>query len=126
MNKLEVVDSFINAIYREDIEKVKQLIENLDINWQEPDEGYTFLHLAVSDENIEIVKILIEAGADITIEDSYGHTALQWAIKYSKLEIAKLLLDVYITKNLSYKYKTFCPYCKKFTDPELNKTTKGE
>jgi ankyrin repeat protein len=121
MSELEVVDNFINAIYENDIELLKQLIKSVDINWQEPDEGYTFLHLAVDAKNIEVVKVLIEAGVDITREDSYGDTAFQWAIEYSKLEIAKLLLEVYITKNISYECKTFCPYCKKFTNPELNK-----
>jgi ankyrin repeat protein len=121
MSELEVLDDFINAINENDIEVVKQLIKNVDINWQEPDEGYTLLHLAVEAKNIELVKMLIEAGADVTIEDSYSQTALQWAIEHSKLEIAKLLLEVYIAKNLFYKHKTFCGYCKKFTDPELNK-----
>ena len=120
MSDLEVLDDFVNAIY-EDIEKVKQLIKNVDINWQQPDEGYTFLHFAVDAKNIEVVKILIEAGADVTIEDAFGQTAFQWAIEFSNLEIAKFLLEVYIAKNLSYKHKTFCVYCKKFTDPELNK-----
>ena len=65
--------------------------------------------------------MLIEAGADVTIEDVYNQTALYWAIDSSNLEIAKLLLEVYIAKNLSYKHKTFCGYCKKFTNTELNK-----
>lgn len=121
MSELEVLDDFINAINENDIEVVKQLIKNVDINWQEPDEGYTFLHFAVDAKNIEVVKILIEAGVDVTIEDPFGQTALQWAIQFSNLEIAKFLLEVYIAKNLSYKHKTFCGYCKKFTDPELNK-----
>jgi len=118
---VDFVDNFINAIYENDIELLKQLMKNVDINWQEPDEGYTFLHLAVEAKNIEIVKMLIEAGVDVTIEDVYNQTALYWAIDYSNLEIAKLLLEVYIAKNLSYKHKTLCGYCKKFTDPELNK-----
>lgn len=121
MNDLiEDVKELINAIYENDIEKVKQLIKNVDINWQEPEEGYTLLHIAVDAKNIEVVKILIEAGADVTIEDPFGETALQWAIEFSNLEIAKLLIDIYIVKNLSYEKKTFCPYCKKFTNPKYN------
>jgi ankyrin repeat protein len=108
MNELEVVDNFINAIYENDIELLKQLIKNVDINWQEPDQGYTFLHLAVEAKNIEIVKMLIEAGVDVTIEDVYNETALYLAIDQSYLEIAKLLIEFYIAKNLSYKHKTLC------------------
>ena len=121
MNELiEDVKELINAIYENDIARFEQLIKNVDINWQEPEEGYTLLHIAAETKNIEIVKMLIKAGADVTIEDPFGQTALQWAIEFSNLEIAKLLLEVYISKNLSYKHKTFCGYCKKFTYPEYN------
>ena len=121
MNELiEDVKELINAIYENDIARFEQLIKNVDINWQEPEEGYTLLHIAVEAKNIKIVKILIEAGVDVTIRDSYEESALCWAINFSNLEIAKLLLEVYIAKNLSYKHKTFCGYCKKFTYPEYN------
>lgn len=67
------------AVYANDIEGVKQAIqEGANVNAGD-DEGTTSLHWVAFTGYTEIAKLLIEKGALVNIEDEYGWTPLQWA-----------------------------------------------
>ncbi|ORX61211.1 ankyrin [Piromyces finnis] len=102
-NHLSVL-SLINAIKREDIEKIKNLIDSgVDINRRNLD-GCTPLFYAVKTGNLEITKYIIECGAYLNLMDRYGYTPLSHAIKIGSLEIVKYLIEKEIDINVINEY----------------------
>lgn len=84
-----------NAIKRNDIEKVKELIlAGFDVNTKDFYWGTIPLHHAVcANANIEIVKFLLDNGAEVNAQNKYKSTPLHWAASFSNKYIVKLLLD---------------------------------
>ena len=81
--------NMFKTIKRNNIEKIKELINGADVNIQNED-GDTLLHYAINDENYEIVKLLLEHSANVNAKDYYGDTPLHNTNNY---EIAKLLIE---------------------------------
>lgn len=89
MNENELFE----AIAKNDIEKVKNLIKN-GINVNAVGHGdRTVLIDAAWKGHLEIVKYLVENGADINAKDNSGRTALIWASYEGKLGVVKYLVD---------------------------------
>ena len=81
----------IEAVENNNIDKLKEFINNkVDINYQ-TEKGDTALILASYYGNIEIVKLLIKAGANKDITDRWGFTAIDYAIDKNYKQIIKLL-----------------------------------
>jgi ankyrin repeat protein len=82
-----------NAAFCEDIEKLKELInQNIDINIKNSYD-LTVLHILSAKKNIDTVLFLLEKGADINSIDNTGETPLFSAVMYGTVEIVKLLLE---------------------------------
>ncbi|HUT29895.1 MAG TPA: ankyrin repeat domain-containing protein [Sedimentisphaerales bacterium] len=81
------------AIYRQDFDRVRELLrKGADV---EPayDSGATPMELAVSSGNLEMVKLLFQHGADFISNDSEKRDALGLAVKEGYYEIAEFMLD---------------------------------
>jgi serine/threonine-protein phosphatase 6 regulatory ankyrin repeat subunit B len=94
----EVVEAYTlhNAIRMNDIEKVKNMIdEGADVNFQY--NGRNALHAACKSGSVEMVKIVVDAGANIDDrrDQGKGITTLQHAIRSFSIpaEIVKVLLE---------------------------------
>lgn len=82
------------------LDDVRRVVETIDINqlW----DGWTPLHVAVTDGRSEIVECLIDNGADCNVMDEFGNTPLRCAISHFEVKkdkqdeychIARLLLN---------------------------------
>ena len=85
----EKEDKLFNAIYDDQLEIVKYLIEaGVNINAKDKD-GDTALMLASIYNNLNMVKYLIEKGANINYKNVYGQTASLYAIDEDIMELLK-------------------------------------
>jgi ankyrin repeat protein len=80
------------AIYRQDIERVKALLEKGAEVEPAYDSGATPMELAVASGNLEMVKLLHNHGADFISNDSEQRDSLGLAVKEGFLEIAEFML----------------------------------
>lgn len=90
-------DALIEAGFRSDVEKIKQLLdEGTDVNRAVSD-GYTALLEACTHPRpttIEAVKLLLERGAKVNVVSNMGMTPLAGAVStMADIEIIKLLLE---------------------------------
>lgn len=127
-------DILIKAIKWENFQKVKDLVNSDNINYQlstSPNnyqEGWTPLMFAAQQGNLEIVKFLIDCGADLNIQTIFGYTALmiaslnksyfnvvlsliksgaEWNIYYDKKKSGKTFLDFLSLKQRQTVIKMF-------------------
>jgi len=85
--------SLADAIIKENLNQVIQIIHfGEDVN-QIDEYGYTPLVEAAIVDNIEIVKVLLQAGADPNLPDTTGGTALHWAVENNNIPLSTLLLE---------------------------------
>jgi len=96
-------DEFINAIKNHDNDKINQLIDTINVNY-ENEYGITPLMVAVSNNYPEIVKKLLERGADPNILNNYDFTALSYIYLKPNLEIVKMLIKNGADPNVYAKY----------------------
>ncbi|XP_076298784.1 uncharacterized protein LOC143217929 isoform X2 [Lasioglossum baleicum] len=82
------------AIERNNIGDVKELINHgVSIDAKNND-GQTPLHYAAKSDKLEVVKYLIEKkGANVNVKDNDGQTPLHYAAKSDKLEVVKYLIE---------------------------------
>lgn len=82
-------------VLNNDIDEVKQVISDCDVNEQEEETGYTALHYCAQNRYIDIAKVLIDSGANVDIKDVYGNTPLFKAVFFSKgkTEMIQLLIE---------------------------------
>ena len=84
-------NNFLNACLYGKICIIKKIIDKVNINVQDKEEGYTPLMNAIIARSIEAVKILLEHKADVTeIKDKRGRNAFFLAASLNELEILKL------------------------------------
>ncbi len=89
----EIFKQIEDAIYHDDMERFKELVNSLEsINAQDK-YGWSALHLAIRRGRIKMVEWLLESGANINIQDNSGWTPLMEAVMDDFAEIAKLLVD---------------------------------
>ncbi len=88
------VSPISEAVYNEDLEMVKLLIDHGADLSLEKDNGETLLLVAIlSEKSYPVVKLLIEKGADVNRSNNYKETPLMKAAQYNLPAIVKLLLD---------------------------------
>lgn len=86
-NFADVTDDLFNGIKNNNIEKVKNAIENGAI-LDEVKDGQTPMEIAIQNNNKVIVSLLISSGIEINEE------SLNIAAKYNSVDIAKLLVNL--------------------------------
>lgn len=70
--------SFLEAVNIGDVDKVRQLLANpeIDINYTEPGTGLTALHIAAGRNAVAVLRLLAGTGrCDLGIRDAQGRTA---------------------------------------------------
>jgi hypothetical protein len=99
-------EEFRTAIEKHNLEKVRELIDYVDINRKDTD-GNTPLQLALKHIVIRfnIVLLLIENGADINTIDKNGKTPLILAVERRKADVVKKLLEKKADINIMDKDK---------------------
>jgi ankyrin repeat protein len=72
---------------------ILQLLVNsgANINFQDPEMGWTALIWSAKEGHIQNTRVLLAAGADKTIQDRAGKTALSWATERKQSAIIDLL-----------------------------------
>ena len=81
------------AVFMNDLERVKLLIEKgADVNIQNGD-GNTAIFYAALNSNLEIVQYLIENGADITITNKSRKDFIHYAARSGNLELVQWLVN---------------------------------
>ncbi|XP_062411460.1 KN motif and ankyrin repeat domain-containing protein 3 [Sardina pilchardus] len=84
----------LSAVKEEDdMEVVKKLFSQGNVNAKASQAGQTALMLAVSHGRQEMVRALLECGASVNVQDDEGSTALMCASEHGRAEIVALLLD---------------------------------
>ena len=86
---------FVHAIDNNDIEYVKHIINNTDVNIDSGQytTGNTALNYAAMKNNLDIVKLLVKGGANLEKENDDGQTPLYSAVHHGNIEIVKFLID---------------------------------
>ena len=84
--------SLHDAIYKNQLELAKLLIEKGAPLDAVDSYGNTPLHVVIYKDQLELGKLLIEKGAPLDAVDSYGNTPLHEAINKGQWELAKLLI----------------------------------
>jgi len=91
--------SLWNSLENGEDEKVKELLEKIDINTQDSD-GSSPLHYAAYYGNLDLLKFLVEKGAKVDILNREGKTPLMFATLMGQTESVDILIqnkaDVYI------------------------------
>ncbi|XP_048256042.1 serine-rich adhesin for platelets-like isoform X4 [Haliotis rufescens] len=75
------------------IETVRRLFKQGDVNVRSTQAGQTALMLAISHGRTNMVEFLLDAGADVNAHDNDGSTALMCACEHGHNDIVKVLLS---------------------------------
>lgn len=82
----------IKQIYKGEVDKLKEQLQNgAEVNGQDYD-GDTLLHHAIASRNIKIVRLLVEHGADVNAENNSGIRPYKIALNCNFMEALELLL----------------------------------
>ncbi|NLW82842.1 MAG: hypothetical protein GXY41_00310 [Phycisphaerae bacterium] len=91
------------AIYRKDIDRVKQYLdEGADVE-PDSDTGATPMELATASGSLELVKLLHEHGADFISNDQQKRSCLGLAAENRSLDIVQYMLGFNVDVNAVYK-----------------------
>merc|ERR1711868_173641 len=87
-------NEIFKAIHENNIDKLKELVNDENINVRMQESGLqTPLMASVLGGNVFAVKTLLEMGADTTIPEKDGYTPMHGAGFQGRAEIAKILMD---------------------------------
>jgi len=102
---------FVLAIDNNDIEYVKHIINNTDVNIDSGQytTGNTALNYAAMKNNLDIVKLLVKAGANLEKENDNGETPLYNAVDHNNIEIVKFLIESGANINKAEAVSHFTP-----------------
>ncbi|CRH00298.1 methyltransferase, putative [Plasmodium relictum] len=100
----EVIEDLIYYVRTDDIEEVKNILQNENIHTIniKDENNNTLLHFACANNNIDMILFLLyECSIDYNHFNSNGNTPLLWAIQNKHYEAIKELLffDYYLNKN---------------------------
>ncbi|XP_035213616.1 ankyrin-1-like [Stegodyphus dumicola] len=91
--KRELAKRFVEAVKTNDVNTVKQVLnEGLNSDYRFA-KGGTLLTLSIYYRRPEIAKVLLSAGADVDAENQYRESPLYLAAEIPDVELIKLLLD---------------------------------
>ena len=102
---------YIHAIDNNDIEYVKHLINNTDVNIDSapyPTEN-TALNYAAIYNNLVIVKLLVKAGANLERANEDGQTPLYSAVLHGNMGIVKFLIESGANINTAESISNYTP-----------------
>jgi len=99
MRTLEGIQKFWKAVDAGDLEAIKSLLVEIDINIQNG-EGDTPLHTAVKNDYPEVTKFLIENGADLNFANIVGQSPLHLSAGLGNLELTKILVEAGATLDI--------------------------
>eukprot|EP00795_Rhopilema_esculentum_P010503 gene10503-19218_t len=95
LEQLQVL-KLLQTVRREDTEQIEKLvlngIPNL-VNFSEPENGETALHLAACANNEKIISHLLGLGASANVADDLGRTPAMRAADYGHIQALKLLAE---------------------------------
>lgn len=121
---MEQRDLFFDLIEKNDIVKVKEIIEGgFDINILNK-YGSSALHVAISKKSIPMANILIGLGINLNIQNKEGKTSLQLAAEYNLIEIAEVLLEKKADLSIQDKYGNQPLWTAVFNDKGKNERIK--
>lgn len=83
--------SLADAIIRQDVHAIEQMLRHEDINGLD-EYGFTPLIEAAIIDSLQMTKLLLQKGADANGKDVTGATALHWAVENNNLALCELLL----------------------------------
>ncbi|SDM42034.1 Ankyrin repeat [Paenibacillus sp. OK060] len=86
------VPALFQAVYDNDLAKVKELTKSNDGSINNLYKGSTVLHAAIYNLDIEMIEALVEAGADFTLKDKYGETPFFLASDLANIKAIKYFL----------------------------------
>jgi hypothetical protein len=90
--KINVLSELHTLIVSQEIEKAKELIKKLDVQYLNSDKGwYNTLELACANGNVEIINMLLEKGVDI--HNNETRSSLRTTCENKHLEASRLLLE---------------------------------
>ena len=104
LSQVEKNKNLLIYVKNENINEIKNAIENgADVNYT-TEQGYTPLYESVGKGNKEIVSILIKAGAKIDVDgDEYNGPPLVWAASKGDVDVMKLLIEKGGNINIQHK-----------------------
>eukprot|EP01095_Lingulamoeba_sp_RSL-Kostka_P015438 TRINITY_DN70_c5_g1_i1.p1 TRINITY_DN70_c5_g1~~TRINITY_DN70_c5_g1_i1.p1 ORF type:complete len:213 (-),score=44.56 TRINITY_DN70_c5_g1_i1:32-670(-) len=86
-----------DACNKNDLERVIYLLEqnnyNIDLDYQEPENGFTPLHRAVFEENLNMVTLLLHRQANVNKTDKNEQSPLHIAVRTEETAIVQCLLN---------------------------------
>ncbi|XP_026574243.1 KN motif and ankyrin repeat domain-containing protein 4-like [Pseudonaja textilis] len=88
-----MITPLASAETEEEMEVVKKLLQEGNVNIRASQGGQTALILGVSHDREDMVKALLSCNADINLQDEDGLSPLMVASQYGNLEMVKLLLS---------------------------------
>ncbi|WP_338709075.1 ankyrin repeat domain-containing protein [Paenibacillus amylolyticus] len=86
------VPALFQAVYDNDLAKVRELTKSNDGSINNLYKGSTVLHAAIYNLDIEMIEFLVEAGADFTLKDKYGETPFFLASDLANIKAIKYFL----------------------------------
>ncbi len=92
LDRVLAKDRFFKAAEKGDIERIKELMDYIDINTKDA-YGLNALMHALIFNNFESVEFLLENGADVNSADYEYQTPLMYAVQKNNEEIVKLLIS---------------------------------
>jgi uncharacterized protein len=85
-------EQFFDAVGKNNLPKVKELIgKGTNINSAD-NYGYSALHIASSKKLIDMAFVLVNNGIDVNLQDKNGLTILHYVAEYNQLSLAKEVL----------------------------------
>ncbi|MEI0798509.1 ankyrin repeat domain-containing protein [Brachyspira intermedia] len=92
LDRVLAKDRFFKSAEKGDIERIKELMDYVDINTKDA-YGINALMHALIFNNLESVEFLLENGADVNSIDYEYQTPLMYAVQKNNAEIVKLLIS---------------------------------
>ena len=91
-------EQLLTAAEQGNIKQVEDILKNapqgtLDVNFKDPELGFTALHWAASNGQDKLTALLIRYGADINIQDTSKDTPLHYAAFQGSMPTVRLLLS---------------------------------
>jgi len=104
--------TFLWAALNKRVDLLESLYKcGVDINFSEPSEGFTALHLGAFGDSVDCTVFLISCGVDVNFAPN-KYTPLETACFYNSFKVAKLLLkngaSVNVARNSQNTERTYC------------------
>lgn len=124
MSKKNIYEKALQAIYKKDINQLKEcLLELKDVNIVDSQKK-TLIFYAVLENNIEALKFLIKEGGSVNLKDENGWTPLHYSVSEHLIEVSQYLIDVGADINAKDDYGNTVIWRAVFTSKERGEIIK--